>query len=124
MPEVPLIAIIDDEEDVSVALCGLLRALGFRAEVFTRAQHCLDRSNFARFSCIISDIHMPTMNGLEFTRKLSNLAPGLPVILMTGRMEPDLESQAYASGAIAILVKPFGIDVLSESLQKALATRS
>jgi CheY-like chemotaxis protein len=62
---------------------------------------------------------MPSMDGIELTNTLGDLARNLPVILMTGRMEPGLEEKAYASGAISIVAKPFSFEDLSSNLDKA-----
>lgn len=122
MPKAPLIEVVDDDREIPAVLSSLLRSMGYEAEIFSSACQLLERANLAEFSCIISDIHMPAMNGLELALKLTTLEPGLPVILMTGRVEPGLKEKAYASGALNFLVKPFDFGVLSESLQKVLAS--
>ena len=116
----PLIGIVDDDADIPVALSSLVRSLGYGAECFTSAEQLLRRADLSSFSCVISDIHMPTMNGLELARKLRELANGPPVILMTGHSEPGLEEQAYESGAMSFVTKPFTFEDLSQNLSKAL----
>jgi FixJ family two-component response regulator len=123
MPPRPLIGIVDDDADMPAALSSLVRSLGYGAECFTSAQQLLDRQDLEEFSCVISDIHMPMMDGLELARRLSELATGLPVILMTGRSEPGLKEQAYSSGAMSFVTKPFSFEDLSDNLHKALEAK-
>lgn len=119
MPSEFLIGIVDDDADIPVAISSLVRSLGYKAECFHSAEQLLSRSNLNDFFCIISDIHMPSMDGIELTNMLGDLARGLPVILMTGRIEPGLEQKAHESGAISVVVKPFSVDDLSSNLDKA-----
>jgi FixJ family two-component response regulator len=121
MPSRQLIGIVDDDEDLPAALSSLVRSLGYAAECFSSAGEFLARKDLNAFSCVISDIHMPAMDGLELAKKLAEVAAGLPVILMTGRNEEGLERKAYASGAICFMAKPFSFEDLSRSLDKALA---
>ncbi|WP_337270420.1 response regulator [Oryzifoliimicrobium ureilyticus] len=119
MPYSLLIGIVDDDEDIPIAISSLLRSLGYEAECFHSAEQLLYRARLADFFCIISDIDMPFMDGIELTHALGELEQGLPVILMTGRMEPSLEERAYASGAISVVAKPFSLNDLSRNLDKA-----
>ena len=119
MPFESLIGIVDDDADIPVAISSLVRSLGYKAECFHSAEQLLIRPDLREFFCIISDIHMPSMDGIELTNALGDLARDLPVILMTGRMEPGLEEKAYASGAISIVAKPFSFEDLSSNLDKA-----
>ncbi len=119
VPSNSLIGIVDDDADIPVAISSLLRSLGYKAECFHSAEQLLSRANLTEFFCIISDIHMPSMDGIALTSTLSDIQRDLPVILMTGRMEPGLEQKAYASGAISVVSKPFSFDDLSSNLDKA-----
>ncbi|MFK0332844.1 response regulator [Rhizobium sp. NPDC090275] len=123
MPSSSLIAIVDDDRDIPVAISSLVRSLGYSAECFHSAEQLLHHSNLKDFLCIISDIHMPSMDGIELTNALSDLERDLPVILMTGRMEPALAEKAYASGAISVVAKPFSAEDLSANLKKASSLR-
>jgi FixJ family two-component response regulator len=119
VPFESLIGIVDDDADIPVAISSLVRSLGYKAECFHSAEQLLSHPDLGDFFCIISDIHMPSMDGIELTNALGDLARDLPVILMTGRMEPGLEEKAYASGAISIVAKPFSFEDLSSNLDKA-----
>jgi FixJ family two-component response regulator len=121
MAENPLIGIVDDDSDLPIALSSLIRSLGYRSECFTSAIQLLDRGNLNDFSCIISDVHMPMMNGLDLSEHLAVIGTNLPVVLMTGKMEPGLEEKAYASGAAAFVTKPFDFEMLSRTLDKAFS---
>lgn len=123
VPSNTLIGIVDDDADIPIALSSLLRSLGYKAECFHSAEQLLDRQNLKDFFCIISDIHMPLMDGIELASALGDVASDLPVILMTGRMEPGLEAKAYASGAISIVAKPFSFEELNSYLDKVEAHR-
>src|SRR4051812_35026363 len=116
MPTKPVIGIVDDDVEILAALSSLVRSLGYDADCFTSAGQLLDRQDFSDFSCVISDVHMPSMDGLELARTLNHLASGLPVILMTGRAEPGLQDKARANGAMSFVIKPFGIGDLSDKL--------
>ncbi|MBX4871053.1 response regulator [Rhizobium bangladeshense] len=119
MPANSLIGIVDDDTDIPVAISSLVRSLGYEAECFHSAEQLLHRSNLKDFFCIISDIHMPSMDGIELTNALGDLERDLPVILMTGRMEPALAKKAYESSAISVVAKPFSVEDLSDNLRKA-----
>jgi len=121
MAENPLIGIVDDDSDLPIALSSLIRSLGYRSECFTSAIQLLDRGNLDDFSCIISDVHMPLMNGLDLSEHLAVIEANLPVVLMTGKLEPGLEEKAYASGAAAFVTKPFDFEMLSRTLDKAFS---
>jgi FixJ family two-component response regulator len=120
MPGKSLIGIVDDDADIPLAISSLVRSLGYSAECFASAQELLDRLNSTTFCCVISDIHMPAMDGMDLTRALGATAPGLPVILMTGRNEEGLKERAYAVGAASFVTKPFNFETLSEKLTAAL----
>jgi FixJ family two-component response regulator len=120
MPKSKLIGIIDDDPDFPAALSSLIRSMGYQADCFSSAEQFLSCSSFDAYLCVISDIHMPGVTGIEFTRRLKSIAPELPVILMTGQPEPGLEQLALSSGAISFLAKPFSTSTLFAKLDKIL----
>lgn len=124
MPKKQLIGIVDDDSDLPIALSSLVRSLGYAAECFASVSQLLDRGELQDFSCILSDIHMPVMNGLDLTVRLRQVKADLPVVLMTGRLEPGLEEKAYASGAVAFVTKPFDLEMLSVALAKAFSRKA
>ncbi len=118
MPPTALIGIVDDDAEFLAALSSLVRSLGCKVESFSSAELLIDRANLFDFACVISDIHMPRMDGLELTRILRRTAQELPIILMTGRGAPELEKKAYSCGARSVVTKPFGFDELATSLKE------
>jgi FixJ family two-component response regulator len=116
-----LIGIVDDDPDIPEALSSLLRSFGYRVACFGSAAELLTSVQLADFACIISDVHMPSVNGLELALRLRELMPQLPVILMTGRPEQGLKERAHACGARSCLAKPISVDALMTDLHQAIA---
>jgi FixJ family two-component response regulator len=116
----PLIAVIDDDEPFRTALVESLCSLGYRARGFASAEECFAASGETSCDCIITDIHMPGMSGLDLQRLLMARDRRVPVIMITARGDPGLEARAAASGAVCLLRKPFGADALIGYLEKAL----
>ncbi len=120
MPETPLIGIVDDDPDIPAALSSLIRSLGYNTSCFRSPEDLLASSELNRFSCIVSDIHMPNLSGIELVSLLKALRPDLPVILMTGRLEQGLREKALQTGAVAFVTKPFGLQDLLETIRLAI----
>jgi len=116
----PLIAVIDDDEPFRTALVEALRSLGYRARGFASGEEFFAASGESSCDCVITDIHMPGMSGLDLQRLLMARDRRVPVIMITARGEPGLEAKAAASGAVCLLRKPFGADALIGCLEKAL----
>jgi FixJ family two-component response regulator len=120
VPPGQLISVIDDDDSFRSALIGLIRSLGYSACGFESAEAFVE-SNFMRNSaCVITDVQMPGMSGIELQQFLTRSQCAVPVIMVTARTEPGLEQKALASGAMCLLRKPFQTDVLMAWLQKAL----
>ncbi|WP_416067232.1 response regulator transcription factor [Rhizobium sp. ZK1] len=120
MQEVPLIGIVDDDPDIPAALASLIRSLGYKAVCFSSAEALLSSKDVHRFNCVISDIHMPNMSGLDLIALLKKLRPELPVILMTGRFEPGLADKAALAGAAVLVTKPFVLGDLLETISRSV----
>jgi FixJ family two-component response regulator len=116
----PLIAVIDDDEPFRTALVESLCSLGYRARGFASAEEFLAESGESSCDCVITDVHMPGLSGLDLQRLLVTRDWRVPVIMITARGEPGLEAKAAASGAVCLLRKPFGADALIGCLEKAL----
>ncbi|WP_341898476.1 response regulator [Ferrovibrio terrae] len=116
-----LISIIDDDESLRLALVGLVRSLGYRASGFGSAEEFLNSSDIAASSCLITDIQMPGLSGIELKHLLVERNYRLPVIMITGRADPSLRDRALASGAICLLKKPFEAAALLDCIERALA---
>jgi FixJ family two-component response regulator len=115
-----MISIVDDDVGVREMLVSLTRSLGYDALGFASAEEFLASTNFERFTCAITDIHMPGMNGFELQEQLQQRSESLPVIMITARTEPDLERRAISSGAIGLLRKPLDVEMLTGCIEKAL----
>lgn len=115
------IAIIDDDESVRIALSGLVRSLGHRALAFGSAEEFMAAGAATGSACIVSDIQMPGISGIELKRQLNDAGCAAPVILITARTEPEMHERAFASGALCVLRKPFAAEVFLECLERALA---
>ena len=115
-----LISIIDDDPSMREALAGLVRSFGHDVRAFSSAEEFLASGELDQFSCTITDIQMPGMNGFELKRQLSLRHGEVPVIMITARTEPDLEKRAMSSGAAYFLRKPVPAETLMCCLEKAL----
>ena len=116
----PIVAVIDDDEPFRTALVEALVSLGYGVREFASADEFVAASGELACGCVITDIHMPGMSGLDLTRLLTARGSQIPVIVITARAEPDLESRAAASGAICLLRKPFQTEALLGCLGRAL----
>jgi FixJ family two-component response regulator len=117
----PLIAIVEDEASLRVALVGLLRSHGYKAEVFASAEAFLESDAAPRTSCVITDIQMPGLSGIDLKQRLGERGCGAPVIMITARTDQRLHQRAAASGALCVLRKPFAADDLIACIKRALA---
>lgn len=115
-----LIAVIDDDEDVRDAIRGLMRSVGFAAEAFSSAQEFLRSKQFSKTACLITDVNMPAMSGVDLCRHLSGVGAAIPTILITAYPDDDVRSFAEATGIIAYLVKPFSQEDLLDGIRMAL----
>ena len=116
----PLIAVIDDDESFRIALVEALCSLGYGARSFASAEEFVAAGDAGRSDCIITDIHMPGMSGIDLKRLLIVRDCRVPVIMITAHTEPALEALAVASGAVCVLKKPFETATLIGCLQTAL----
>lgn len=115
------IFVVDDDEDVRSSLQALLEAEGFAAETFESAGAFLASDAPMRSGCLIADIRMPDMDGLELQEELVRRRAGLPVIVVTGHGDVPLAVRAMKAGAIDFLEKPYDEAVLLTSVQRALS---
>jgi FixJ family two-component response regulator len=117
----PRIAIVDDDDSLRTALAGLLRSHGYCVCGHPSAESFLKSGDIGQVDCIVSDIHMPGMDGLEFKRQLDAISDRTPMIMITGRTYPDLDAQVLAAGAYGPLAKPFAAETLLDSIHDAIA---
>lgn len=114
------IAVVDDDESFRIALEGFIRSLGHMASSFSSGEEFMGSADARRYACIISDIQMPGMSGIEMKRRLVVEGVDTPVIMVTARMEPVLRDQALEAGAVCVIRKPFDPQDLIACLDGAL----
>lgn len=115
-----LISIVDDDESVREAVEGLIESLGFRVNAFSSAMDFLASPTVAETSCMIADVHMPQMSGLELYQRLAAQGRDIPTILITAYPSGDVRDRALAAGVVSYLIKPFDNDALIECIRLAL----
>lgn len=120
MPNTPVIAVVEDDAAMREALSELLEALSFTCAVFDRAEPFLAALSSGRFDCLITDLHLPGINGLELQRRLKTLGSAIPVIVITSSLAPLARNRSMQEGAFAYLTKPFSDQVLIEHVRAAL----
>ena len=118
MPRVPLIAIVDDDEALRNSLDNLIRSCGFRAQGFSSAESFLRSNQASDTACLILDVRMPGMSGLELQRQMVAANWQIPIIFITAHA--DDEARALAAGAVAFLYKPCREDDLLHAIDAAL----
>jgi len=117
-----LVSVIDDDESVRESLPDLLAELGFEARAFSSAQEFLASDCVNRSRCLILDIAMPGMNGLDLQRELRLRGQNIPIIFITAQADAGLRARAFEGGAAGFLLKPFSDTALLESVEDALGT--
>lgn len=115
----PLVAIVDDDALVRIAISRLVRSLGYRARAFESAEDFLQSSEKCDISCVICDIQLPCMNGLELQRRLTMEDGAPPIIFMTAHSDSVMRDRALTAGATCFLNKPLDGHGLETWLEKA-----
>ena len=115
-----LVDIVDDDASVRRALGRLLNSVGLRSKGHDSARSYLESGDRERAACLLLDIHLPDMSGIELLEHLSEVAPALPVICMTGRDEPEMEQRLAAASVVPCLRKPFDQAELFQALSRAI----
>jgi FixJ family two-component response regulator len=114
------IAVIDDDEPFRVALVESLLSLGYGSSGYASAEEYLGVIGRNSFNCVVSDIHMPGMSGLDLIKHLAVEGSMTTVILITARSDADLEAMAAVAGAVRLLRKPFAIKDLIGCIEEAV----
>ena len=114
------VALVDDEESVRRALKRLLRVAEFEVETFASGAEFLSSLKWRRPDCVIVDVHMPGMTGLDLLLELRSAHAGLPAILVTAFDDPDFALRAKRAGAYRFLRKPIASEKLIEAVQAAI----
>jgi len=114
------IAVIDDDESFRVALVESPSSLSYRSSGYASAEDYLDLSEDKSFDCVVTDIHMPGMSGLDLMKHLAVGGSTIPVVFITARSDSNLEAKAVVAGAVCLLRKPFEINDLIECIEGAV----
>jgi FixJ family two-component response regulator len=124
VPHTPVIAIVDDDESFRHATTSLIRSLGYSAAAFPSADTFVNSNAVENTDCLITDVQMPGMSGIELQNYLIAQGHHVPVIFITAFAEVEARRRALRAGAIGFLGKPFGDENLISCLNKALAARA
>jgi FixJ family two-component response regulator len=120
MPSIPLIGIVDDDDALRTSLDNLLRSVGFRAHGFSSAEAFLRSDHARETACLILDIRMPGMNGLELQRQMIAADWQIPIIFITSHVDDEAQARALDAGAVAFLYKPCREEDLLQAIDAAL----
>jgi len=116
----PAIAVVDDDSSLRRSLCNLLRSRGFTAEAFASAEEFLSSTRRELAGCLVLDLRMSGMSGLDLLRYLEVAGAHIPVVVLTGHGDEGVRRRCLEAGAAAFLVKPFRAETLLNAIQAAL----
>jgi FixJ family two-component response regulator len=117
---VPTVFIIDDDRGMRQAVQDLVESVGLRAESFPTALEFLSRQSTSDPSCLVLDVRLPQMSGLDFQRRLTEIGLQIPIIFITAHGDVPMSVRALKSGAVEFLTKPFRDQELLDAIQQAL----
>ena len=121
MPDgTPIVFVVDDDVSVRESLELLIRCEGWQPEIFASAQEFLSRPRVLVPSCLILDVSLPGLNGLDLQKRIASERIDMPIIFITGHGDIPMSVQAMKAGAIEFLTKPFGNDVLLSAIRDAI----
>ena len=120
MSATPLISIVDDDDSLRDSLNNLIRSVGFRAQGFASAEEFLNSSQLQDTECLILDVRMPGMSGLELQRHLVAANSPIPIVFITSHADDDAQTRALQAGAVAFLYKPCREEMLLKAIDSAL----
>lgn len=120
MSEIPLVAVVDDDESMREATQSLLLSAGLRAVVFASAEDFLQAGQLQSTACLIVDVRMPRMSGLELQQQLATMRRAIPLIFITAHGNEEARARALRAGVVDFLYKPFSEEVLLRAVHLAL----
>ena len=121
--ERPLVSVVDDDESVRESLPDLLKEFGFAARAFSSGQAFLSSDSVDETRCLILDIAMPGMSGLDLQQELKRRGQSIPIIFITGQKDEDIRKQAAQQGAVKFLYKPFSDTALLDAVNAAFRVK-
>ena len=119
-PAAPVVFVIDDDASVRAAISSLIRSVGLRVEVFASVSEFLAHKRLSTTSCLILDVRLPGVSGLEFQSELAKADVEIPIIFITGHGDIPMTVKAMKAGAVEFLTKPFRDQDLLDAIQVAL----
>jgi FixJ family two-component response regulator len=119
-PDDPIVFVVDDDRGVRDATRSLLASIGLRVETFKTAQEFLSSQRPDAPSCLVLDVRLPGLSGLDLQRELSNAGTPIPIIFITGHGDVPMSVQAMKGGAVEFLTKPFRDQQLLDAIQEAI----
>lgn len=119
-PTDPIVFVVDDDLAVREALSSLIRSVGLRVETFASAQDFLQHQRPDAAACLVLDVRMPGLSGLDLQRELANTGERIPIIFITGHGDIPMSVRAMKAGAVEFLPKPFRDEDLLDAIRQAL----
>ena len=120
MPPIPLVCIIDDDESVRESVGDLVQSLGYKTATFASAEEYLQSDHVENSSCVITDVRMPGMDGLELQEKLKTCGAHIPIVFITAHYDASAREHAMEAGAVEFIQKPFNEEVLLKAVDSGL----
>ena len=120
MCRAPLIVVVDDDDALRTSLDDLLQSVGLRVHGFASAEACLQAQHAPETACLLLDVRLPGMNGLELQRQLGAMHWRIPIIFITAYADDAMRAHALAAGAVAVLSKPCREEDLLTAIEAAL----
>src|SRR5688572_3349882 len=118
--QVPMVCVIDDDESIQRALRRLLGATGFRVETFSSAEEFLNSEHLRRADCLVLDVHLGGLSGLDLQERLARSGAATPVVVITAHDDRPTRERAVRAGAVEYLAKPFDDDLLIAAIRRAI----
>ena len=119
-PSAPTVFVVDDDDLVRAAIQGMLKSVGLRSETFGTPQEFLRSKRVDGPSCLVLDVRLPGVSGLDFQRELAEAGVRIPIIFITGHGDIPMTVKAMKSGAVEFLTKPFRDQDLLDAIYQAL----
>jgi FixJ family two-component response regulator len=123
MANLSLISVVDDDDSVRESLSGLIRSVGFGVMVFASAEEFLTSDHLPDTDCLILDVRMPGMNGLDLRCRLATSHCRIPVVFITAHGDEEARQRALNGGAVEYLLKPFSEEALLNAIDAALGSK-
>jgi FixJ family two-component response regulator len=122
--DTPTVFVVDDDADLRASIRGLLKSAGLGSEGFETAEKFLQRERWSGPSCLVLDVSLPGISGLDFQQQLRSAGIQIPIIFITGHGDVPMSVKAMKSGAVEFLTKPFDDNEFLDAVQQALARDS